>query len=71
MLALYFLLDGMIGRFRYLRPALAAMLVFVGVKMAAGDLCIAGRGLSWRHRAIVGIAALASIRPTLRDLTRR
>ena len=37
MLALYFLLAEMIGRFRYLRPALAAILVFVGLKMAASD----------------------------------
>ena len=38
MLALYFLLAEMIGRFRYLRPALAAILVFVGAKMAIGDV---------------------------------
>ena len=38
MLALYFLLAGMIGRFRYLRPALAAILVYVGLKMAGSDL---------------------------------
>ena len=38
MLALYFLLAGAIGRFRYLRPALAAILVFVGAKMAASDV---------------------------------
>ena len=38
MLALYFLLAGMLGRFRYLRPALATILVFVGVKMAASEL---------------------------------
>ena len=38
MLALYFLLEEMIGRFRYLRPALAAILVFVGAKMAIGDV---------------------------------
>ena len=38
MLALYFLLAGMLGRFRFLRPALAAILVFVGAKMAASDL---------------------------------
>ena len=38
MLALYFLLAEMIGRFRYLRPALAAILVFVGLKMAASDV---------------------------------
>lgn len=33
MLALYFLLAGMLERFHYLRPALAAILVFVGIKM--------------------------------------
>jgi tellurite resistance protein TerC len=38
MLALYFLLAGMIGRFRYLRPALAAILVYIGAKMAGADL---------------------------------
>ncbi len=38
MLALYFLLAGMLGRFRFLRPALAVILVFVGAKMAASDL---------------------------------
>ena len=38
MLALYFLLAGMLGHFRFLRPALAAILVFVGVKMAASEL---------------------------------
>ncbi len=38
MLALYFLLEAMIGRFRYLRPALATILVFVGAKMAIGDV---------------------------------
>jgi TerC family integral membrane protein len=38
MLALYFLLADLIVRFRYLRSALAAILVFVGAKMAAADL---------------------------------
>ena len=38
MLALYFLLEEMIGRFRYLRPALATILVFVGAKMTLGDV---------------------------------
>lgn len=38
LLALYFLLATLISRFRYLRPALAAILVFVGLKMAGSDL---------------------------------
>ncbi|MFL5274219.1 MAG: TerC family protein [Anaeromyxobacteraceae bacterium] len=36
--SLYFLLAGFVDRFVYLRPSLAAILVFVGVKMAAVDL---------------------------------
>jgi tellurite resistance protein TerC len=34
MLAAYFLLAGVLDRFRYLRPGLAAILVFVGIKMS-------------------------------------
>jgi tellurite resistance protein TerC len=36
--ALYFVLAGMIGRFRYLNLGLAAVLVFVGLKMVLADL---------------------------------
>jgi tellurite resistance protein TerC len=36
--ALYFLLAGMLGRFRYLRFGLAAVLVFVGGKMLLADV---------------------------------
>jgi tellurite resistance protein TerC len=36
--ALYFLLAGMIGRFRYLRFGLAAVLAFVGAKMLLADV---------------------------------
>src|SRR4051794_4699164 len=36
--ALYFVLAGMIGRFRYLNLGLGAILVFVGAKMALADL---------------------------------
>jgi tellurite resistance protein TerC len=32
--SLYFVLSGMMGRFRYLKPALAMILIFVGAKMA-------------------------------------
>jgi tellurite resistance protein TerC len=36
--ALYFVLAGMIGRFRYLNIGLAAVLVFVGAKMTLSDV---------------------------------
>jgi tellurite resistance protein TerC len=36
--AMYFLLADVMGRFRYLKPGLAAVLVFVGVKMMIVDL---------------------------------
>jgi tellurite resistance protein TerC len=36
--ALYFVLAGMIGRFRYLNLGLAAVLVFVGLKMTLADV---------------------------------
>ena len=36
--ALYFVLAGMIGRFRYLNVGLAVVLVFVGAKMLLADL---------------------------------
>jgi tellurite resistance protein TerC len=36
--ALYFVLAGMIGRFRYLTLGLAAVLVFVGLKMTLADV---------------------------------
>jgi tellurite resistance protein TerC len=36
--ALYFLLAGMMGRFRYLNVGLAAVLVFVGAKMTLADV---------------------------------
>lgn len=35
--SLYFLLDGMVGKFRYLKPALAAVLLVVGGKMLAAE----------------------------------
>jgi tellurite resistance protein TerC len=36
--ALYFVLAGMIGRFRYLNVGLAVVLVFVGAKMTLADV---------------------------------
>jgi tellurite resistance protein TerC len=36
--SLYFLLAGMMEKFRYLKPALIALLIFVGAKMLASDV---------------------------------
>lgn len=61
MLALYFLLAASVHRFRFLRPALAAILVFVGVKMAASHVLEIPVSLSLAViGAIIGLAALAS-----------
>jgi tellurite resistance protein TerC len=62
MLALYFLLAASVHRFRFLRPALAAILVFVGVKMAASHVLEIPVSLSLVViGAIIGLAALASL----------
>jgi tellurite resistance protein TerC len=44
--SLFFLLQGVIGRFHLLKPALAAVLLFVGVKMLAMDFVKIPIGLS-------------------------
>jgi tellurite resistance protein TerC len=71
MLALYFLLAGMLGRFRYLRPALAAILVFVGAKMATGNLYDLPVAASLTViLAILGVATAASLLAETRSLHR-
>ncbi len=55
--ALYFVLVGMMGRFRYLNLGLAAVLVFVGVKMTLSDVVHVPTYLSLL--VIVGILGLA------------
>jgi tellurite resistance protein TerC len=61
--ALYFLLADAIGRFRYLNVGLAAVLVFVGAKMAASDHLHLPVWLSLLTIvAILGTAILASQR---------
>lgn len=57
LLALYFLLAALIVRFRYLRPATAAILVVVGVKMAVEDLVRVSATASLA--VVVGIVAVA------------
>ncbi len=66
--SLYFLLAGMMDRFRYLKTGLAAVLVFVGAKMALAD--------AWKVPAllslgvilvILGVAVWASLRAARRS----
>jgi tellurite resistance protein TerC len=62
MLALFFLLAATVHRFRFLWPALAAILVFVGVKMAASHLVEIPISLSLAViGTIIDLAALASL----------
>ena len=57
MLALYFLLAEIMIRFRYLRPAVAVILVFVGLKMALVDVYDLPTSLSLA--VVVGVVSLA------------
>ena len=57
MLALYFLLAEIVIRFRYLKPAIAVILVFVGVTMALSDLYEVPISLSLA--VIVGVISAA------------
>ena len=59
MLALYFLLAEIMIRFRYLKPAVAVILVFVGLKMALADVYALPTSLSLA--VIVGIVSLAIV----------
>jgi tellurite resistance protein TerC len=51
--SLYFLLAGVMHRFRYLKLGLAAVLVFVGAKMLLAEL--------WKVPAAVSLAVIASL----------
>ena len=59
LLAMYFLLAEIMLRFRYLRPALALILVFVGVKMAVAG--IYHLPISVSLGAIVGVITTAVV----------
>ncbi|HEY6030322.1 MAG TPA: TerC/Alx family metal homeostasis membrane protein [Gaiellaceae bacterium] len=65
LVALYFLLAATVDRFRYLRPALAAILVFVGLKMALRDVfeIPVGASLALVVAAIALAAAASALRP--------
>lgn len=63
--SLYFLLAGVVHRFHYLKPALALVLAFVGVKMLLTDVYKVPIGLSLGVIAglIGGAVALSWLRP--------
>ena len=63
--ALYFLLAGLIDRFRYLKTGLAVVLGFVGAKMLLTDVVHIPIWISLVAVAcILGIAVVASLRAT-------
>jgi tellurite resistance protein TerC len=61
--AMYFLLSGMLGRFSLLRAGLAAVVVFVGIKMIAADVVHLPVALSLAViLSIVAASVIASLR---------
>ena len=56
--SLYFLLSGMVDKFGYLKPALAAVLVFVGAKMAGADFV---KLPSWVSLIVIAVLLAAGI----------
>ncbi|HEV2759051.1 MAG TPA: hypothetical protein VGV86_05730, partial [Acidimicrobiales bacterium] len=66
--ALYFLLAGMAGKFRYLNIGLGVILGFVGVKMIVADFYHPPQWLSLGViAAALAVAILASLRADRRD----
>ena len=61
--SLYFLLSGMVDKFRYLKPSLAAVLIFVGVKMALADFV---KMPSWVSLGVIALLLAAGIAASLR-----
>jgi len=65
---MFFLLAGVMDRFRYLKPGLAAVLVFVGAKMMLTDIYKIPIGLSLGVVAgILAVAVVASLVVTGRE----
>ena len=66
--SLYFLLAGAVDRFRYLKPGLAALLVFAGLKILLADIVPIPIALSLAAIvAILGTAIGASLFADRRD----
>ena len=61
--ALYFLLEGMLHRFAYLKLGLSAVLVFVGAKMLASDLYKVD---TWVSLGVIAIIIAVSVWASLR-----
>ena len=59
--SLYFALAGMIHRFRYLKPALAAVLMIVGVKMLAASWLKGIFGVNFNFMILGLIVAVLAI----------
>ena len=57
--ALYFLLSGVIGKFRYLKFGLSVVLIFVGAKMLLADVYKVPIGLSLGIIALVIASSIA------------
>jgi tellurite resistance protein TerC len=65
---MFFLLAGVMDRFRYLKPGLAAVLVFVGAKMMLTDIYKIPIGVSLGAVAgILLVAVVASLIVTGRE----
>src|SRR3954467_12104351 len=60
--ALYFLLSGIIGKFRYLKFGLSVVLIFVGAKMLLADVYAVPTGLSL---GIIALVIAASVLASL------
>jgi len=69
--SLYFLLAGVMGMFRYLKPALGIVLAFVGAKMLLSEIYKIPTGISLAVIAtVLGVAVVASILATRSDRKR-
>ena len=67
--SLYFLLANMVERFTYLKPALSAVLIYVGVKMLVADVVHVPPVISLVViAAILGVAVVASVVKVRREL---
>jgi tellurite resistance protein TerC len=63
--SLYFVVAGLVARFVYLKPSLAAVLVFVGVKMTLADVVHVPPGISLA--VVVAILAAGGIASAVRS----
>jgi tellurite resistance protein TerC len=59
--SLYFLLAGVMDKFHYLKLGLAAVLVFVGVKMLLPDLSMLITGIAYKIPTAVSLSVVAAI----------